>query len=138
MLADKQQVLNLIPQKPPMTMVDGLLEFDSKKTVSSLTVNAGNLFVEDGFFKEPGLIEHIAQSAALQSGYAASQSGEKPRIGFIGSIKRMKIFFLPKVGDTLITKVTVLMNMKNISVIIGEVTVSGKLAAEGEMNIFLQ
>ncbi len=138
MLADKQKVLSLIPQKPPMAMVDGLLECDSEKTISTLTISTGNLFVEGGFFKEPGLIENIAQTAALQSGYNASILKKEPPVGFIGSVKRMKIYFLPKVGDRLQTKVTTLMAMENISIIKGVVTVSEKLLAEGEMNIFLQ
>jgi 3-hydroxymyristoyl/3-hydroxydecanoyl-(acyl carrier protein) dehydratase len=138
MLADKQKVLNLIPQKPPMAMVDGLLASDEEKTVATLTITAENLFTEDGVFTEPGLIEHIAQTAALRSGYRASLSNEEPPVGFIGSVKRMKIFLLPKVGDTLVTTMTVVMNMENISIIKGEVLVNGKPVAEGEMNIFLQ
>jgi len=138
MLADKQKVLNLIPQKPPMAMVDGLLESDSDKTISTLTIEAGNLFVEDGFFKEPGLIEHLAQTAALRSGYESREAGKEPPVGFIGSVKRMKIFSLPRIGDTLVTTLTIVMNMENISIIKGEVSVNDKPVAEGEMNIFLQ
>jgi len=119
-------------------MVDGLLVNDSDKTVSTLTIEASNLFVEEGFFKEPGLIEHIAQTAALRSGFEADQSNQKPPVGFIGSVKKMKIFCLPKVGDTLVTTMTIVLNMENISIIRGEVSVKGKLVAEGEMNIFLQ
>ncbi len=138
MLAGKQKVLSLIPQKQPMAMVDGLLECNRDKTVSTLTIETDNLFVEDGFFKEPGLIEHIAQTAALASGFEADKLNLKPRTGFIGSVKRMKIFSLPEVGQTLVTKMTVLMNMENISVIKGEVSVNDIPVAEGEMNIFLQ
>jgi len=119
-------------------MVDGLLESDLDKTISSLAVEPENLFVEEGLFKEPGLIENMAQTAALRSGYEADKLESEPPVGFIGSVKRMKIYDLPKVGDQLQTKVTILMAMDNISVIKAEVTVLGKLMAEGEMNIFLQ
>jgi len=138
MLAEKQKILNLIPQKAPMAMVDGLLESDQEKTVSTLTIEPDNIFVEEGLFKEPGLIENIAQTAALRAGYEADKNNEKPKVGFIGSVKKMKIYSLPKVGETLNTKLTILMEMENISVIKGEVMVNDKLIAEGEMNIFLQ
>lgn len=138
MLADKQKVLKLIPQKAPMAMVDGLLASDNQKTISTLTIDPENIFVEEGLFKEPGLIENIAQTAALRSGYETDKSGTEPKVGFIGSVKRMKIYHLPKVGDQLHTTVTILMAMDNISVIKGEVMVLGQLMAEGEMNIFLQ
>ena len=119
-------------------MVDGLLESDQEKTVSTLTIEPDNIFVEEGLFKEPGLIENIAQTAALRAGYEADKNNEKPKVGFIGSVKRMKIYSLPKVGETLNTRLTILMEMENISVIKGEVMVNDKLIAEGEMNIFLQ
>ncbi len=138
MLAEKQKILNLIPQKAPMAMVDGLLESDQEKTVSTLTIAPNNIFVEVGFFKEPGLIENIAQTAALRAGYEADKNNEKSKVGFIGSVKKMKIYSLPKVGETLNTKLTILMEMENISVIKGEVMVNDKLIAQGEMNIFLQ
>jgi 3-hydroxymyristoyl/3-hydroxydecanoyl-(acyl carrier protein) dehydratase len=138
MLAEKQKVLSLIPQKPPMAMVDGLMESDNEKTISALTVSEDNLFVENNLFKEPGLIENIAQTAALRSGYEAERKGMKPPVGFIGSVKKMKIYNLPEAGQTLNTKLTVLLEMENISVVKGEVSVNGKLIAEGEMNIFLQ
>jgi len=138
MIAEKHKVLSLIPQKPPMAMVDGLLESDSEKTISTLTIEADNLFVEYGFFKEPGLIENIAQTAALRSGFEADKTGEEPPIGFIGSVKKMRIYHLPEVGQTLNTKLSVLMEMENISVIKGEIFVNDNLVAEGEMNIFLQ
>ena len=119
-------------------MVDSLLETSEGKTVSGLTVQPGNLFVENGFFKEPGLIENIAQTAALKAGYEASVNKKPAPVGFIGSVKRMKIYNLPKTGQTLTTTLTVLTQMANISVVKGEITVEGTLLAEGEMNIFLQ
>ena len=138
MIAEKHKVLSLIPQKYAMAMVDGLLESDHEKTVSTLTIEPENIFVEDGFFKEPGMIENIAQTAALRAGFETGRNGEEPSVGFIGSVKKMKIYSLPEVGQTLNTTLTILLEMENISVVKGEITVNGNLVAEGEMNIFLQ
>ncbi len=138
MLAHKQKVLTLIPQKAPMAMVDGLLDSNENTTISTLTVEPDNIFVEDFFFTEPGLIENIAQTAALRVGYEASINNEEPPVGFIGSVKKMKFYALPKTGQTINTTLTVLMSMDKISVVKGEVRVNGTLIAEGEMNIFLQ
>jgi len=137
MLANREEVLELIPQKPPMEMVDGLIYSDERKSISQLQLNDSNIFCESGFFQEPGLIENIAQTAALRSGYLAKQSHKKPKAGFIGSIKRLTIFELPKDSDTLQTTVTVLHELMNATVIKGEVFVNKKMMAEGEMNIFL-
>ena len=138
MLADKNEVLDLIPQKDPMVMVDGLISNDETTTISSLSISKDNIFCSDGYFNEPGIIENIAQTAALRSGYEAMESNEEPTVGFIGSVKKMKIYELPKDNDVIHTKITILTRLMNVLIIKGEVLLDSKLMAEGEMNIFLQ
>ncbi len=138
MLADKNKVLELIPQKHPMVMVDGLISADEEITISKLSITKDNIFCGDGFFQEPGLIENIAQTAALRWGYDVAENNKEPVIGYIGSVKRMIIYVLPKDNDVIRTKITVTNQIMNVTVIKGEVMVGTKLVAEGEMNIFLQ
>ncbi len=138
MLATQKEILELIPQKPPMVMVDGLIQYDEAKSISQLKLDKSNIFCRSGFFQESGIIENMAQSAALGTGFAAKQSGTKSKTGFIGSIKRLTIFELPKDTDTLNTSITILHQLMNATIIKGEVFVNKKLMAEGEMNIFLQ
>ena len=138
MLANLKEILELIPQKPPMVMVNGLIQNNEIKTIAQLQLDKSNIFCQSGFFQEAGIIENIAQTAALGTGYAAKKSGSKPRTGFIGSIKRLTIYELPKDNDILQTTVSILHQLLNATVIKGEVFVNNKLMAEGEMNIFLQ
>lgn len=138
MLAEKEEVEKLIPQKYPMTMVDGLIDNSETSTTSCLHIEKSNIFCKNGYFQEPGLIENMAQTAALKSGYEAFLNNEKPSVGFIGSLKRIKIYNLPKDSDTLETTIEILNNLMNVSIIKGKVYCNGKLMAEGEMNIFLQ
>ncbi len=138
MLVDKNKIIELIPQKYPMVMVDGLISNDDTTTVSKFSITENNIFCSDGYFQEPGLIENIAQTAALCSGYEAMQKQEKPAVGFIGSVKRLIIYELPCDNDTLRTKVTILNQLMNVLIIKGEIMVNTRIMAEGEMNIFLQ
>ena len=138
MLADKKKVIELIPQRYPMVMVDGLIYNDEITTISKLSIFKDNIFCSNGYFNEAGLIENIAQTAALRSGYEAMKSNEEPTVGFIGSVKKMKIYELPKDNDIIHTKVTILTRLMNVLIIKGEVMVNSKIIAEGEMNIFLQ
>ncbi len=66
------------------------------------------------------------------------ESNEEPTVGFIGSVKKMKIYELPKDNDVIHTKITILTRLMNVLIIKGEVLLDSKLMAEGEMNIFLQ
>ena len=138
MLADKEKVLTLIPQKQPMVMVDGLISNNENTTISCLHLTKDNIFCSNGFFNEPGLIENIAQTAALRSGFEAMTNNLEPTIGYIGAVKKMKIYNLPKDNDRLKTKIEIITRLMNVLIIKGEVHVNNKLVAEGEMNIFLQ
>ena len=138
MLVDSNNVIHLIPQKHPMVMVDGLISNDDSATISKLEITEQNIFCRNGYFQEPGLIENIAQTAALRAGYEADQNDEEPAVGYIGSVKRMMIYELPIDNDILSTKITIVNRLMNVLIIKGEVMVGVKLMAEGEMNIFLQ
>lgn len=138
MIAEKQDVLQMIPQKTPMNMVDGLIDSDETSTTSRLALTNRNIFCKNGYFQEPGLIENIAQTAALRAGYEALQKKTKATVGFIGAIKRMKIYALPNDSSVLHTTITVLTEVTNATIIRGEVHTDSKLLASGEMSIFKQ
>ncbi len=138
MLAKKDDVSKLIPQKPPMVMVDNLLEQTDLYSISNFKIRTGNIFCDNGFLAEAGLIENMAQTAALRSGFESAPEKEDAQVGFIGSLKRIKILQLPKMGDIIETKINILNNLINVQIIKAEVFCDEKLIAEGEMNIFLQ
>jgi predicted hotdog family 3-hydroxylacyl-ACP dehydratase len=130
-------VLNLIPQKPPFVMIGRLLHWDEKLTRTSFLVNDDNVFVEDGEFREPGLIENIAQTAAAGAGYKAKQNGTTVAVGYIGAIKNLEIFALPKIQDELITEVIIEDQVFDITIITGKCWCNKILMAQCEMKIFM-
>jgi 3-hydroxyacyl-[acyl-carrier-protein] dehydratase len=138
MLVDNDMVLKLIPQKYPMVMVDELISNDEVSTVSRKKLLKDNIFCKDGYFQEPGIIENFAQTAALRSGYMAFLNNETPSVGYIGSVKRLRIYKLPEQNDILETKISIVNQFKNVLIVAGETRVGETIIAEGEMNIFLQ
>ncbi|MBL7890205.1 MAG: hydroxymyristoyl-ACP dehydratase [Bacteroidia bacterium] len=133
----------LIPQKPPIEMVDKLWFNDEITTISGFTIKADNIFCENGVFTEPGIVENIAQTAALRVGYMVSlleKNGEKvnPPVGYIGAIKRLNIHQLPKVGAELKTEVIIQQIIFDVTLITGRSTVNGEPVADCEMKIFLK
>ena len=117
-------------------MVDGLIQTDETSTISVFQPGPENIFSEAGFFKEPGLIENMAQTAALRAGYEAKQSGEKVKAGFIGAVKNFKVHQLPGDTDQLTTIVVVINNFWNVTIIKGQTLVGGRIVAEAELSIF--
>lgn len=142
-LLEGAEVSALIPQKPPMEMVDKLWVSNDKTVISGFTILDNNVFVKDGVFTEPGLIENIAQTAAIGAGYNAyllSKSGTKtnPPVGYIGAIKKLVIHKLPPVGSELVTEVNVQQIVFDVTLIGGKTTVNGEVVAECEMKIFIK
>lgn len=119
-------------------MVDGLSAIDETSVTSRLILSPDNLFCKDGFFHEAGLLENMAQTAALKSSYEAMINNELPQVGFIGSVKHFKIYKLPKDTLTLSTTVRIETRIANATIIKGEVKTGDELLAEGEMSIFNQ
>lgn len=131
-------LFELIPQRPPIVLVDLLRNVTDSGAETGLTVQENNLFVRDGQFWEPGLIEHIAQSAAAFAGFKGYAAGEKPRLGYIGELKRFIFYARPSVGACLRTTLRVLGEAGGITLLAAETRVNEELVAEGQMKIFLE
>ncbi|MBK8341144.1 MAG: beta-hydroxyacyl-ACP dehydratase [Flavobacteriales bacterium] len=118
--------------------MDELVGAEPDRTVTRLTVSASNPFVEGDILLEGGLIEHVAQSSALGSGYTGAQAGAgDPRVGFIGAVTRLRIDRHPALGQQLETEVIMLYRMENVQVIQGTVRCGSEVVAEMEMKVFL-
>ena len=116
-ILDKIFVGNLIPQKFPFVMVDKLLAFSENEVVAGLTVLEENIFCNSGIFQESGLIEHMAQSVALYTGYQFYLKNEPAPTGYIGSIKSIVITALPKLNDKIETSVNVLQEFMGVTLV---------------------
>lgn len=125
---------HLIPQKFPFVMVDTLVSFSKSDAISEFTIKKENLFFLNGRLSEPGLIESMAQSVALHTGYDFFLKGEDAPTGYIGSIKKIEISKLPKVGETITTHVKILQEFLGITLVEIKVFDNNKeLIAFGQM-----
>ena len=133
-----EEIYQLIPQRPPVVMVDVVWFASNAGAKTGLTVLPDNIFVRDGVLREPGLIEHIAQSAAVFAGYGTFARGEKPKLGFIGEIKDCELLILPLVGSELHTEIRFITEVGAIRLVHAEVRVQDTVAATCQMKIFLK
>lgn len=138
MLVSGSEILDCIPQRPPLVMIDKLLFSTSEKAISGMFIDANNVLVENGFFSESGLIENIAQTAAAGVGYTCKLENKKVPVGFIASIKHIKIHQLPAVGTEITTEVQVINSIMEVSIVAGKVWQDQMLIAECEMRIFVR
>lgn len=132
-----ENIQSLIPQKPPFVMVDKLLSVNETTTVTGFTIKADNIFVENGVFKEPGLVENIAQTAAANAGYVSHTENKPVLVGYIGAVNGLQVFALPKTGDELITEITTENQIFDVTLISGKISCKGQLIAQCKMKIFI-
>lgn len=131
------KITDLIPQRPPVVMIDRLEEAGEKTAKGVLNVKAANIFTDNGVFTEAGLTEFIAQTAAAFKGYQKITSGSGVKKGYIAAVKNLRIFSLPQVGSLLTCLINVENELIGYTIITATVYFDGKEVAEAEMRIIL-
>ena len=131
-------ILSIIPQRPPFVMISKLPNVDEKSACAELFIAADNIFVQNGFFAEAGIIEHIAQTCAAGMGYInVCTHNNTVKIGFLSAIRNLTFNRLPKVGETLTTCVAIVEFVMGMTLVKSEVKINDETIAEGEMKIFI-
>ncbi len=128
---------SLIPQKNPFVMVDTLAEYTEKRIVSHFKVPTDNILVTESHFSAPGLIENMAQTIALHTGYKYYLLKRPVPTGYIGAIKKAEIFQLPKASETLVTTVEIVHDIMGVTLVQAKVVCNGALMASSEMKTAL-
>lgn len=134
------KIEDLIPQRSPIMMVDELLKVEGDECVCRLEIRSDNFFMEqDGMIAEPGVIEHIAQSASAFAGHKALAEGAtEPPVGFIGEVKNFRLVRRPRLGEILDTTITMGAEVNGVTIITGETVAGEETIATTQMKIFIR
>lgn len=84
-------VIDLLPHKPPMILLDRVVNFGEDFIQTSLTIHKGV-----PFFKKEGVpayvaIEYMAQTVGVWSGLTARQYNLPPKIGFLLGTRKLTL-----------------------------------------------
>jgi predicted hotdog family 3-hydroxylacyl-ACP dehydratase len=84
-------VAELVPHRPPMILIDEILDIGETWLSARVAVTDCSPFVEDG--KLPALVtlEYMAQSIAAFAGAARRAAGEPVRLGFLIACREMEL-----------------------------------------------
>lgn len=128
----------LLPQQEPFVMVDKLIHFEMEKTVTETMITTENIFTEDGEFSASGIIENIAQTCAVRIGYINKYILKKGiQLGFIGAVRNLRLYRLPKVGEVIHTTVLTIEEIFGMTLVKATVTSGNEILTESEMKIAL-
>ncbi|MBP4137336.1 ABC transporter permease [Flavobacterium geliluteum] len=141
-------IQNYLPHRAPLLMVDLILSLDAHSVDTTFLIKEDNIFVDNGVFIEAGLIENTAQTCSSIVGqkYFVDEEGDVDEnasvIGFISALKNVKIHALPKVGDTIKTKSTLVSKFVGddytLCTMSCQSLLEEKILLECEINLFIQ
>ena len=137
MKPEEYDILDLIPQRPPMVLIDQLISVTEKSAVGRLFIRESNVFCENGFLQEGGLMEFIAQTAAAYEGYRQLSLQEQVKPGFIGGIKNLSVHFLPEINTEIQSEIIVDSELLGYTLITGKIFQKNTVIAECEMRILV-
>lgn len=133
-----EEILKLIPQRPPFVLVDKIYTHSENEILSGFTIPENHVLLNlENKLSESGIIEHFAQTIALYQGYYYYLKNLPAPVGYIGSIKNIEIFELPKINQEIRTKLTVLNQLMGVTMVSGEVYLNDKIIAQGEMRTII-
>jgi radical SAM protein with 4Fe4S-binding SPASM domain len=127
----------VVPHKPPMLLIDSLLEVKERASVSEMTVRDDMIFVgDDGYLDEAAFPEIISQAIAAQEGFRKLGSRSPELEGFLLGLKKLEIFSRARVGDTLRITVFKAARYGDFGIIEGEVYRGDELIVKGELKVW--
>lgn len=139
---------DFLPHRAPMLMVDVLEEITATSVISVFKIKEDNVFVENNYFSEVGLIENAAQTCSSivgQTFFITEENEIKEDVklvGFISGIKKASVFMLPKVNDTIKTTATLISRFDtddySICTMKCVTSQNENLLLEAEINLFIQ
>ena len=137
-LFDTISAREILPQREPFVFVERLVHYDERETVTVFTVPEEHLLVADGYLTAPGILENMAQSSAARIGYLCKFILHVPvRVGYIGAIRKFRVYRLPAVGETLTTTILFREDVFGISLVDAVVRVGEDLIAEASLKTTL-
>jgi hypothetical protein len=80
----------------------------------------------------------MAQTAAAGAGYRCRLQKIAPPIGFIASLKDLRIHMLPEIGSVIQTRCTVKEEIMGVTIVEATVQLDDDLLATCQMRIFLK
>lgn len=132
-ITDINLIESFIPQRFPMIMVDKLISFSEEKIIAGLKVSQDNIFVKDNLLSEPGIVEHMAQSVALHTGFDFFLKKQNAPTGYIGSINKIQIERLLQIDEEIETEVTIIQEFLGVTLVEIISKCNNKIIATGEL-----
>jgi len=126
-----------MPHRPPMLLVDDLLESDATGGVAIVQIRPDNIFLNTaGVLSPAALVEFMAQSFAATEAYQAFLAGIIKPGGYLVGLDHIDFHQEVRIGDMLTAKVLMDGRIDRVCLVRGEVHKGEILIAAGKFRLF--
>lgn len=130
-------VSRLVPHKPPMLIINKLIEVKERASVSELEISKDTIFIgENEKLDEVSYPEIISQAIAAQNGFKNLGNQNSKSEGFLLGIKNLEILGSARIGDKLRVSVYKVAKYGEFGIIKGEIFKGEDLVARGEIKVW--
>jgi 3-hydroxymyristoyl/3-hydroxydecanoyl-(acyl carrier protein) dehydratase len=132
-------ILNYLPQRPPMVMVDSYYGVFNDEAYTSFYISKENILLEENNFSEMGILDFLAQSGIVQLGNMTiiPEFSKESKIGVICQFKNFKIYATAKVGQTIFGKIKKIFSNSNSASLDVVAFIEEKILMEGTINAMI-
>lgn len=125
----------LLPHRPPMLMLDRLMEVGPGTAVAEASLKEGQLGVEEGRVLEPTLVECLAQTVAARKALEAG-GGKSDVPGMLVGIAGFHVTRCPLVGERMTLRTREEKRLGPMILVTGEVFVGEECVASGQLKLY--
>ncbi|HNY26932.1 MAG TPA: hypothetical protein PLA90_12870 [Candidatus Sumerlaeota bacterium] len=134
---EPRPVARLVPQAPPMLLLDTLTHYDLESGEAQTVVRPDSLFLEpSGQMAAPALVEMMAQLVAARQGFEALSHPEALTQGLLVGVQEFSFHGTARTGDTLRITAQQVLRVDQAVVVRGEVWRGADLLASGMLKIW--
>ena len=134
-MLNKEQIMEIIPHRPPMLLVDEVTEMDAEHAVGTLHLTGDEFFFQGHFPGRPIMpaVFHLEALAQVGAVLLLSLPEFQGKTAVYTGIDKAKFRNMVSPGDTLQIEIQVVKRRGTMAVAQGIATVNGKKAAEAEI-----
>lgn len=130
-------ISDLLPHRPPMILLDALVEYDDAVAVTVTTIRDKSLFLQpDGVPAHIGL-EYMAQACGAHAGALARDRGQPVKIGLLLGT-RQYVAHVPyfRLGERLFVSVAMVYRDEQIGAFDCLIRIDGAVVAEAQLMVY--
>ena len=123
----------LMPHRPPMRMLEAVVEASAEHAVGRMVVREDNPFLgKDGLLDRAAFPEIMAQCFAAGAGQARGA-----RVGYLAAMRHIVMHGDARLGDALDVTSRLVTSLSGVMVIAASIARNGELLAEGELKVYI-